>query len=450
MKHSIAAAMLAVSTSVAGADWLSDANARIARDRMGDLKVKVIDVNGNVVKNATVAVDETRSAFHWGTAVNSEFFSATSTNADKVKYRNNIKALFNQVELENGHKWRQWEDPAQRGRSNATVDWANANDLRVRGHTMIWPKWSHAPDDMTPASSAAYITKRTNDHITAIGTANRGRVADWDVVNEWVDNHVYQDIMHPGAGVNTNPALVQWFNTARAAAPDADLYLNDYSIISTGGSTNSGHLNGMINTAKYLQSQNAPLNGVGVQAHFSGNGRTYGAGLVTIFNKLAALNVPTQITEVSLTGSGWTDASNPGKSVDQVKADYMRELMTAVFSVDNVTAFQLWGFWDGAHFESDAPIFNEDWTLKPAGQVYMDLVFDQWWTNASGTSGTTGQYATRGYLGDYDVTVTGLGATVKQSATLDADGTTLTVIVPEPAGLLGLAAMAGFALRRRR
>src|SRR5688572_4993161 len=84
-------------TGIAHADWLSDANARIAADRMGDLTVKVVDQSGKAVSGATVAVRETESAFHWGTAVNSDFYATSNPGTNNAIYRDKIKTLFNQA-----------------------------------------------------------------------------------------------------------------------------------------------------------------------------------------------------------------------------------------------------------------------------------------------------------------------------------------------------------------
>jgi len=76
-----------------------------------------------------------------------------------------------------------------------------------------------------------------------------------------------------------------------------------------------------------------------------------------------------------------------------------------VFSHPAVESFIMWGFWDGAHWRDDAPLFREDWTLKPSGKVFLDLVFNRWWTDTTGVTGPDGSWTVRGFLGDYEVTV---------------------------------------------
>ena len=54
-------------------------------------------------------------------------------------------------------------------------------------------------------------------------------------------------------------------------------------------------------------------------------------------------------------------------------------------------------------------MFRRDWSLKPNGGAYEDLVFKQWWTNADGKTATSGTFTTRGFLGDYEIEVSSPG-----------------------------------------
>ena len=61
---------------------------------------------------------------------------------------------------------------------------------------------------------------------------------------------------------------------------------------------------------------------------------------------------------------------------------------------------------------TQAIITHEDFSLKPSGYVYQDLVYNKWWTrDAKATTGADGKATVRGFYGDYDVTVTHNGVT---------------------------------------
>jgi hypothetical protein len=63
-------------------------------------------------------------------------------------------------------------------------------------------------------------------------------------------------------------------------------------------------------------------------------------------------------------------------------------------------------------------MLRHDWSVKPNGEVYKDLVFKRWWTNANGKTGAQGTFATRGFLGDYEIEVKagGKSETVRESS----------------------------------
>jgi hypothetical protein len=69
----------------------------------------------------------------------------------------------------------------------------------------------------------------------------------------------------------------------------------------------------------------------------------------------------------------------------------------------------MWGFWDGRHWHNNAPLYRKDWSLKPAGQVYRDLVLGAFRTNLSGNADAAGVYRTRAFLGSYEITVSAAG-----------------------------------------
>jgi hypothetical protein len=114
-----------------------------------------------------------------------------------------------------------------------------------------------------------------------------------------------------------------------------------------------------------------------------------------------------------------------------VEANFMRDFLTMVFSHPAVESFVMWGFWSGAHWRNNAPIFRSDWSLKPSGQVFLDLVFRRWWTDTTGVTGPDGSWSVRGFLGDYAVEVRVGEASFTKTVRLTSpqDTTILDVVV---------------------
>jgi len=98
----------------------------------------------------------------------------------------------------------------------------------------------------------------------------------------------------------------------------------------------------------------------------------------------------------------------------KLQANFTRDHMIAAFSHPNMEGYVMWAFWDGSALEEITPLYDINWNLKPAGQVYQDLVYNKWWTkDAKATTDKDGNAKLRGFYGDYDVTVKANGKEIK-------------------------------------
>src|SRR5690606_7782682 len=94
------------------------------------------------------------------------------------------------------------------------------------------------------------------------------------------------------------------------------------------------------------------------------------AQVYTVLEEFAAFGVPLSITEYDY--AHYTNNNTTCvKANEAVAATYMRDFLTMVFSHPAVESFILWDFADGFHWRCDAPIFREDWSLKPSGEAYL-------------------------------------------------------------------------------
>ncbi len=97
---------------------------------------------------------------------------------------------FTSVSTENALKWAALEP--QPGRyafadADAIVAFAGQNGLRVRGHTLIWSRLNGLPAWLAAAPAdppAAHLRTLALAHIERVVGRYRGRIAQWDVVNE--------------------------------------------------------------------------------------------------------------------------------------------------------------------------------------------------------------------------------------------------------------------------
>lgn len=392
----------------AGAEWRAAAKERIEKLRKAELTVAVQDAQGKPVPGAKVKALLTRHAFGFGTCAPAAYLVEPGND----QYKKLLRELFNTVTLENDLKWvplaGEWGSSFTIERANKAIDWLHSAGISVRGHVLVWPGWENLPKSLRrfekePEKLRAEVDK----HIREVAGAVKGKVAHWDVVNEPFTNHDLLDIL--GYDV-----MVDWFKLARSVDPAAKLFINDYAILSGGGgwTAHREHYRKMI---KLLVDKGAPVDGIGVQGHF-GTSLTGPADLLKILDRYADFKKPIHATEYDIVIDD-----------EELAGRYTRDFYTALFSHPAVQGVVMWGFWDGSHWKDNAPMYRRDFSLKPGGKAYRDLVLGEWRTNASGQTDDAGAFTTRGFLGEYSIEVNAAGATKKVKATLEKDGTRIVV-----------------------
>jgi GH35 family endo-1,4-beta-xylanase len=387
--------------------WRAEAAARIEEIRKADLRVSVEHAGGGPAAGAEIRVLQKRHRFPFGSAVAADALLAPGENGER--YRETIRTWFNKAVLENDLKWPQWEANPQKALD--ALEWMREHEIPVRGHTLVWPGWKRMPADVQQlAGDPEALRSRVLRHIQEEVSAVRGKVTDWDVINEPYSNTDLQKILG-------EQEMARWFETAREHDPWATLYINDYGILSNGGNDRR-HQDHYFETIGKLIEWGAPLQAIGMQGHF-GAALTPPTRLWQILDRFAAHGLPVHITEFDI------DIDD-----EQAQADYTRDFLTAVFAHPSVNGFMMWGFWEGRHWRPRAAMFRRDWSLKPNGRVFRDLVFREWWTDVRGRTGAGGDFQTRGFLGDYEVEAVLGDRKASARVRLEAGGSAVTLKLP--------------------
>ena len=402
----------------ANAAWRAAANNRIDQFRKGNLTVTVRDLLGNPIPGATVYVQQTRHAFKFGSAVTAQRLAGgEESDAERVAYRARVSSHFNSAVLENDLKWTFWEAWAMSNR-RPTLDalaWLTGQKMTVRGHNLIWPSESNMPPDIRGMPPADLRTRIDNHFAEILSPENTGgKCSQWDVINEPYSNYYVQGLI-PGVGGVTpsngmlgNLEMVRWLQNARRLDPQAQLYVNDYDVIESGGA-DVRHQDYLFRLVNWLRDNGAPLDGIGLQGHF--DRITPPTILQSIIERFSQLPVALAITEFDINVLD-----------EQLQADYTRDVMTLIFSSPKFNDFLLWGFWENSHWRPDAAMYRADWSSKPNALVFNDLVSREWWTSETGTSDATGKYTVRGFKGDYKVTVIYQYLSQTETVTIDPNG----------------------------
>ena len=388
------------------APWRQAAKQRIEQIRKGDMQVKVVDANGQPITDAKVEIRMMRHAFGWGSAVVAR--RILQQDAGHERYREIIEKYFNRVVFENDMKWYSWENERNRDGVYQAVEWLQNRKIDIRGHCLLWPSWRNTPRHLRelenePDKLCEVIREHIRDEVAAL----RGKIIDWDVINEPYDNN---DIIK----ILGNQEMVEWFKLAKESDPNAKLYLNDYGILS-GEGLDRRHQNFMFETLKHLVDNGAMIDGIGFQGHF-GSTATPPDRLLEILDRFAEFKLPITVTEHDI------DTTD-----EMFQAEFTRDFLTVMFSHPSVEAVLVWGFWERSHWRPNAAYYRADWSLKPAGQVWLDLVTKQWWSNFDEKTNADGLVAIRGFLGDYEITVQSGSRSKTIETTISKKGTLIEI-----------------------
>jgi endo-1,4-beta-xylanase len=175
--------------------------------------------------------------------------------------------------------------------SDRVVTFARDNGLRVHGHTVIW--YSQGAEVFDDAKlSRARFTAEYDRYIASFVGRYRGRMAGWDVVNEPVaeDGNGLRDC-HWSRALGMDGYMVRAFEQAKAADPEAVLFLNEYNLenIPRKGAT-------FLKLVERLLRLGAPIGGIGTQSHLD---IEIPAGQITTFMRDAAsLGLPIHVSEL--------------------------------------------------------------------------------------------------------------------------------------------------------
>ena len=364
------------------APWREEALQRIEKIRKADLELQIVGADGKPAVGQTVHAELDRHSFGFGCAANS--WQIVGKDDDAKKYREIFKENFNVGTLENGLKWPFWDEkPEYRDQTIDSLHWLKENNIKVRGHVMVWagqghiPNWVRALKDQ-PKSLRPTVAAR----IREMSYLTRGIAEDWDVINEGFDNHDLMDWLG-------DEAMVEWFKEADAASPDCDLYYNDYAALVRGGHP-TGHKEHFEKTIKYLIDNGAPIDGIGIQGHF-GSLLTPPFRILKELDHWGSYNKKIMITEF--------DVIVPDEAL---RVDFMRDFLITCFSHESVDGVVIWGFWAGAHWMPQAALYDQNWELTKMGQQWQQLK-KQWHTDETLTTDNNGMVKLRGFIGDYKI-----------------------------------------------
>ena len=259
------------------------------------------------------------------------------------------------------------------GDAEKIVRFATNKKMVMRGHCLVWnqqsPSWISSDGGKTndknwTRQEALDIMK---NHITNVMQHYKGKVREWDVVNECLDDNQSSVRTNPeGYEIKKNCVWQQAigddyvdsaFVYAHQADPDAELYLNDYGVEFQGKAKSAA----FYNLATRLKKAGIPIHGVGLQCHFS-IGDVDSLRLDQTISRFEEAGLKCIITELDM---GIPDTS--AESLEEQARSY-RVITDIMLNHDNCTSMVIWGLKDNNSWrESSNPLlFTAQLDKKPA------------------------------------------------------------------------------------
>ncbi len=212
-----------------------------------------------------------------------------------------ITSNFNRITAEYEMKWA----PLMKGKAydftaaDTLADFAEDHGMFLTGHTLIWhidtPDWVFT-DEAGLEVDRETLRARMKTHIETTMKHFKGRVDNWDVVNEvladedgltWRASRFYKIY-------GNEDYIIDAFRFAHEADPEVELWYNDYVL------ENPKKLEKLLVLIKRLKAEGIPLTGVGFQGHYSLGWP--GTDLIeNAFNAVIAEGLKVKVSELDVT-----------------------------------------------------------------------------------------------------------------------------------------------------
>ncbi|WP_459168132.1 endo-1,4-beta-xylanase [Natronospora cellulosivora (SeqCode)] len=248
-------------------------------------------------------------------------------------------------------------------RADSIVNLAMENDMKMRGHTLVWhnqtPDWFFSRF-MIPLDRET-VLGHMEDHINEVVGKYKGQVYAWDVVNEAISNdsnHLYRQ-ESKWLEIIGEEYIRKAFEFAHAADPDAKLFYNDYN------ATQPGKRDRIYKMLKGLIEDGVPIHGMGLQGHWDIHGPSINE-IRTAIEMYASLGLEIQITELDISVYSWGDNRRLQEPTPRM-LDMQRERYGEIFELfreysDVITSVTFWGVADNYTWLDDFPVEGrKDW-----------------------------------------------------------------------------------------
>jgi len=375
----------------------------IEKYRKGDAELTL----ENVKPGSVVTVEQVSCDFLFGS--NIFLFDQLDTPEKNQKYKNTFGDLFNAatiafywktLEPEKG-KIRFTADSPYEYRRPATdpvVDFCESKGIHMKGHAIIYGirRWGHPTWMPTDRKE---MEKEFEDHIKLLADRYKGRVQNWDVVNECYDQ--------ANRGIMPDDYTYKSYKWAMKYFPETVTFNTNECDMHWGPTKRYTEI------ARNLIDRGVRVDNVGVQMHIfdpeesrqiaegTDSGMISPARLWATMEELTNIGRPIYISEVTISAP---DETPEGLEIQKVLT---RNYYRLWFSHPKVAGITWWNLVDGGAAPGEpsySGLFDTNMNKKPAYEALDQLINHEWRTNFTMKAPKDGKISWRGFKGDYKIT----------------------------------------------
>jgi endo-1,4-beta-xylanase len=262
----------------------------------------------------------------------------TTLHFEEAEYQRLAARQFDSLTAENQMKWETVEpEPGQFAfeRGDELVAFAAQNQMRVRGHTLVWhiqlASWVQRLEGDALGAAMRRHVQRTAEHW-------RGKIRQWDVVNEALGDGGEPRKNSPFTALGMG-YIADAFRAAHEADPEAQLFYNDYDIEDEG----TPKAEAAYALVKQLKHDGVPIHGVGLQMHVDPRRWPAAERIQHNLERYAALGLAIEITEMDVP-VGEIPGTLEQKLAEQGRLTH--DIVAACLAVPACSGITFWGLDD--------------------------------------------------------------------------------------------------------
>ncbi|HEY7115153.1 MAG TPA: endo-1,4-beta-xylanase [Tepidisphaeraceae bacterium] len=364
----------------------------IDKYRKGDLRVSVVDENGQPVTDLPYRLNQTRHAFGFGCSL--PFFKRPETQKiesfmpPQVDPRelSAFVQLFNYSQIGFSGKWG-YIEPTEGKRDYTDLDlylaFCRENHVTPEFHFLSGyePLWLRR---RPRAEQAARFLEHAKDMVKRYGD----QIPYWQVVNE-------QMLLEYSPPV---------FEALRKLNPNIQLGISHCAQFWSRDPQKRDMYRGLPDL-KWLKSKGVKVDYFAFHGHRPmgvwPDARDMYAALDTFANEGVRIHVSefTVPQNMPITGP-----VRSGRWTDDLQAEYYERFYTVCFSHPDVDVINMWGI-GPVTWQEGSGLLDDHYQPKPAFEVLKNLFWTRWHTESSGSLTPAGSLSLRAFYGDYELTL---------------------------------------------